>query len=69
MAGHQSKRRGNRRAGTKKRGHGKRRTHKQKGGFGGALASIVQTALVPFGIFAAQKMVQSRKNKSMKSRR
>lgn len=67
MPNHQTKRRGNKRS-----GHGRKRksSHiRQKGGFGGAFASIVKTALVPFGIFAAQKMVQSRKTKSRRSRR
>lgn len=56
-------RRGNKRAGNKRR-----TAKKQLGGFG-ALSGIMQTALVPFGLYAAQKMVQGKKPRSGKSSR
>lgn len=40
-----------------------RRTHKKRGGAGmvSGLEGLVKTALVPFGLFAAQKTVQRRR--------
>lgn len=41
----------------------RRRTHRKRGGAGmvRGLEGIVKTALVPFGLFAAQKSVQRRR--------
>lgn len=57
------------RAGSMKRRHSKsskrhmsRRRHVKKGGAGllGGLEGLVKTALVPFGLYAAQKTMQRR---------
>jgi hypothetical protein len=45
------------------------RRHHKKGGMFGALSGMVQTALVPFGLYAAQKIVQRRKKTARKGRR
>ncbi len=47
----------------KKGGRRTRRTHRKRGGAGmvRGLEGIVKTALVPFGLFAAQKTVQRRR--------
>lgn len=44
-------------------GRKSRRTHRKRGGAGmvRGLEGIVKTALVPFGLFAAQKTVQRRR--------
>lgn len=41
-----------------------RKTRKQKGGMFGTMSAVAKTALVPFGLFAAQKMVQRRRRTS-----
>lgn len=43
---------------------GRRTARKQKGGMFGAMSAVAKTALVPFGLFAAQKMVQRRRRTS-----
>lgn len=45
------------------------RTNRQNGGMAGTLTAIAKTALVPFGLFAAQKMLQGSKRKTLKLRR
>lgn len=45
------------------------RRHHKKGGMFGALSGMVQTALVPFGLYAAQKMIQRRKKTARKGRK
>jgi hypothetical protein len=42
------------------------RKQKQKGGMFGTMTAVAKTALVPFGLFAAQKMVQRRRRTSRK---
>lgn len=45
------------------------RRHHKKGGMLAALSGMVQTALVPFGLYAAQKMVQRGKKHTRKERK
>ena len=48
----------------RRRRTGRRTARKQKGGMLGAMSAVAKTALVPFGLFAAQKMVQRRRRTS-----
>lgn len=43
---------------SRKAGRRTARRHHKKGGMFGALSGIVQTALVPFGLYGAQKLMQ-----------
>lgn len=65
------KKRANKKGGKSCRGNRGRRTGRkttrkqgQKGGMFGAMSAVAKTALVPFGLFAAQKMVQRRRRTS-----
>lgn len=42
------------------------RRHHKRGGMFGTLSSIVQSALVPFGLYGAQKWLQRRKKSEKK---
>lgn len=45
--------------GSRRNGRKARRTHRrQRGGMFGSLTAVAKTALVPFGLLAAQKMLQ-----------
>lgn len=47
----------------------KRHSRKQRGGTFAGLAGIAKTALVPFSLFAAQKMLQRRTSKKTNGKR
>lgn len=45
------------------------RRHHKRGGMLGALSGMVQTALVPFGLYGAQKWLQRGKRSEKKERK